>query len=196
MTASRRPFGREHLTSLGAHLRALRQRRGLALRQLATPSGTSVTAIRKIEAGGANPALLSVVAILDALDIALENFMSLAERGTRDVHVSRAGGGAWHRGAFVEEPLSEIEAARMGARMLSLPPRTDMVAPQRHGAGPHFAFVVEGRVRLVLADGSAHELGAGDAIHAAGNAPRVIMNLSGRRARVLCVDDSRTARAA
>lgn len=118
--------------------------------------------------------------------------MSLAERGMRDVHVSRAGGGAWPHGAFVEEPLSDLAVARMGARM----PRTDMVAPQRHEAGAHFAFVVEGRVRLVLGDGSAHELGAGDAIHAAGNAPRVIMSLSGRRARVLCVDDSRTARAA
>ncbi len=193
MAASRRPFGREHLTSLGAQLRALRERRGLAPRQLAAASGMSVTAIRKIEAGAANTGLFSVVAILDALGMALAAFMSLAEHGMRDVQVSRAG--AWPHGAFVEDPLSDLAAARMGARMLSSSPRTDMVAPQRRDGGAHFAFAIEGRVRLVLGDGSAHELGARDAIHAAGNAPRVSMYLSGRRARVLCIDDSRAASA-
>ena len=66
MTGSERAFGREQLANLGHQIRALRERRRWSLKRLARESGISITAIRKIELGEANPGLLTILAIVDS----------------------------------------------------------------------------------------------------------------------------------
>jgi len=187
---SERAFDRAQLRNLGRQIRSLREHRGLSLSQLARQSGISVTGIRNIEFGRANPGLLTVVAILDVLGVSLDELVSLARRSGKTVHVARAP--AAQRDASVQRPISEIYQPRVRGRMVTLPAGTDMLTVRKAEAGPHFAFVLEGKVRVSMGDGKAHELGAGDAIHLADQPPRVIANAGAGAARLLWVKDSRS----
>lgn len=188
---SERAFDRAQLRNLGRQIRSLREHRGLSLNQLARQSGISVTGIRNIEFGRANPGLLTVVAILDVLGLSLDELVSLARRSGKTVHVARAPAAA-QRDASVQRPISEIYQPRVRGRMVTLPAGTDMLTVRKSDAGPHFAFVLEGKVRVSMGDGQAHELGAGDAIHLADQPPRVIANAGAGAARLLWVKDSRS----
>ncbi len=188
---SERAFDRAQLRNLGRQIRSLREHRGLSLNQLARQSGISVTGIRNIEFGRANPGLLTVVAILDVLGLSLDELVSLARRSGKTVHVARAPAAA-QRDASVQRPISEIYQPRVRGRMVTLPAGTDMLTVRKSDAGPHFAFVLEGQVRVSMGDGKAHELGAGDAIHLADQPPRVIANAGVGAARLLWVKDSRS----
>lgn len=185
-----RAFDRAQLRNLGRQIRSLRERRGLSLNQLARQSGISVTGIRNIEFGRANPGLLTVVAILDVLGLSLDELVGLARRAGKTVHVARAPAAA--REASVQRQISEIYQPHVRGRMVTLPAGTDMLTVRKAEAGPHFAFVLEGKVRVSMGDGHAYELGAGDAIHLADQPPRVIANAGTRAARLLWVKDSRS----
>lgn len=183
-------FDRAQLRNLGGQIRTLRERRGLSLNQLARQSGISVTGIRNIEFGRANPGLLTVVALLDVLGVSLDELVGLARRAGKTVHVARAPATA--RDASVQRQISEIYQPQVRGRMVTLPAGTDMLTLRKAEAGPHFAFVLEGKVRVSTVDGHAHELAAGDAIHLADQPPRVIANAGTRVARLLWVKDSRS----
>jgi len=184
-----RVFARAQLRDLGRQIRLLRERRGLSLNHLARQSGISVTGIRNIEFGRANPGLLTVVAILDVLGVSIDELVGLARRAGKTVHVSRAAEAAPARDISVQHPLSEIDRPRMRGAMVTLPAGTDMLTARKSEAGPHFAFVLDGRVRVTLNDGTHHDLAAGDAIHIADHPPRVVANAGGRAARLLWVKD-------
>jgi len=188
---SERAFDRAQLRNLGRQIRGLREHRGLSLNQLARQSGISVTGIRNIEFGRANPGLLTVVAILDVLGVSLDELVSLARRSGKTVHVARAPA-ATHRDASVQRTISEIYQPRVRGRVVTLPAGTDMLTGRKAEAGPHFAYVLEGKVRVSMGDGASHELGAGDAIHLADQPPRVVANAGTGAARMLWVKDSRS----
>lgn len=185
-----RAFARTQLKDLGRQIRLLRERRGLSLNQLARQSGISVTGIRNIEFGRANPGLLTVVAILDVLGVSIDELVGLTRRAGKTVHVTR-GGAAGEGEASVQRQISEIFEPHMRGRVLTLPAGTDMLTARKAEAGPHFAFVVEGAVRVTMNDGAAYELAAGDSIHLADQPPRVLANAGAEAARVLWVRDSR-----
>jgi transcriptional regulator with XRE-family HTH domain len=187
---SNRAFARAELRILGRQIRLLRERRGLSLNDLARQSGVSVTAIRNIELGHANPGLLTMVAITDVLGMPIDEFVQLIQRANKTVHVSRAPS-ARQRVAAVQRSLSDLYEPNIRGRMLALPAGTDMVASRKSETGPHFAFVLEGNVHLTMKDGAAHALSAGDSIHIADQPPRIVANRGRRAARVLWVKDSR-----
>ncbi|MGH7005169.1 MAG: helix-turn-helix domain-containing protein [Alphaproteobacteria bacterium] len=186
-----RAFDRAQLRNLGRQIRSLREHRGLSLNQLARQSGISVTGIRNIEFGRANPGLLTVVAILDVLGVSLDELVGLARRAGKTVHVARAPARA-QRDSSVQRQLSEIYQPHVRGRMVTLPAGTDLLTARKADGGPHFAFVLEGKVRVVMSDGPSHELSAGDAIHLADQPPRVVANAGDRTARLLWVKDSRS----
>jgi transcriptional regulator with XRE-family HTH domain len=182
-------FARAQLRDLGRQIRLLRDRRGLSLNQLARQSGVSVTGIRNIELGRANPGLLTVVAILDVLGMSLDEIVGLARRAGKTVSVSRAPA---RRMAPLQRHVSEIFQPSMRGRVLTLPAGTDMLPSRKADAGSHFAFVLDGKVRVTTGDGDSYDLGAGDSIHIADHPPRNIANAGRRAARLLWVKDSRS----
>jgi len=184
-------FARAQLRDLGRQIRILRERRGLSLNQLARQSGISVTGIRNIEFGRANPGLLTVVAILDVLGVSIDELVGMARRAGKTVFVARAPA-APQRNASVQRQLSEIYRPEMRGRVVTLPAGTDLLTARKTDAGPHFAFVLEGKVRVTMSDGNACDLGAGDSIHIADQPPRVVANAGDRAARLLWVKDSRS----
>lgn len=189
MMNSEGAFGRAQLRDLGRQIRILRERRGLSLNQLARRSGVSVTGIRNIEFGRANAGLLTVVAILDVLGVSIDELVGMARRAGKAVYVSRAPAGA-QRGTALQRQLSEIYQPEMRGRVLTLPAGTDLLTARKSETGPHFAFVLQGKVRITMGDGTAHDLGTGDAIHIADMPPRVVANTGSRAARLLWVKDA------
>lgn len=181
-------FARPQLCDLGRQIRILRERRGLSLTQLARQSGVSVTGIRNIEFGRANPGLLTVVAILDVLGVSIDELVAMARRAGKTVFVSRAP--ATQLAAPLQRQLSELYQPKMRGRVVTLPAGTDLLTARKSESGPHFAFVLQGKVRVTTSDGHAHDLGTGDAIHIADQPPRVVANSGGRAARLLWVKDA------
>jgi transcriptional regulator with XRE-family HTH domain len=188
MTKKDGAFARAQLRDLGRQIRLLRDRRGLSLNQLAQQSGVSVTGIRNIELGRANPGLLTVVSILDVLGMSLDELVGLARRAGKTVSVSRAPA---QRVAPLQRPVSEIYQPSMRGRVVTLPAGTDMLPSRKADAGSHFAFVLEGKVRVTSKDGGGYELEAGDSIHIADHPPRNFANMGRGAARLLWVKDSR-----
>jgi transcriptional regulator with XRE-family HTH domain len=179
-------LARAELRSLGRQIRLLRERRSLSLNDLARQSGISVTGIRNIELGRANPGLLTIVAIIDVLGVPIDELVAMIRRANKTVYVSRAPGGRQQ----VQRSLSEVYDPRIRGRVLTLPAGTDMVAAPRSETGPHFAFVLDGTIELALKDGTAHRLATGDAVHFADEPPRVLANRGRRPARVLWVKNN------
>lgn len=183
-------FGDAQLANLGRCLRALREQRGWALKDLSEVSELSVTTLHRLESGNTNPGLLTLVRVLDALGVSLDNFVKSALEGTAVVQVVRARRGS-QRAQFVEQTVAEIADGHLRASMMTLPPQTDMVAPDRRGHTAHFAFVIEGKLILVLDNDQTLELTAGDAVHILEPSIRLLSNRAGRSARLLWVDDVR-----
>ena len=85
-----------------------------------------------------------------------------------------------------------VELGDMAIRHATLPAGTDMLPSRKADAGSHFAFVLEGKVRITMSDGGRYDLGAGDSIHIADQPPRTFANAGRRSARLLWVKDSRS----
>jgi transcriptional regulator with XRE-family HTH domain len=184
-----RVFVRTQLRDLGRQIRLLRERRGLSLNDLARQSGVSVTGIRNIELGRANPGLLTMVSIIDVLGVSIDEIVTLTRRASKTVHVSRAPA-VPHPAASVQRAISELYAPNIRGRMITLPAGTDMLAARKSEAGPHFAFVLEGSVQMTMKDGTACDLSPGDAIHLADQPPRIVANIGRRVARMLWVTNN------
>src|SRR5262249_47743497 len=88
--------------------------------------------------------------------------------------------------------VSEIYQPSLRGRIVTLPAGTDMLPSRKADAGSHFAFVLEGKVRVTMSDGGSYELGAGDSIHIADLPPRNFANRGRGAARVLWVKDCRS----
>lgn len=189
MTKKDGAFARAQLRDLGQQIRLLRDRRGLSLNQLARQSKVSVTGIRNIELGRANPGLLTMVSILDVLGVSLDEIVGLARRAGKTVSVSRAPA---LRAAPLQRHVSEIYQPSFRGRVVTLPAGTDVLPSRKADAGSHFAFVLEGKVRITTSDGGRYDLGAGDSIHIADQPPRNFANAGRRSARLLWVKDSRS----
>lgn len=189
MTKKDGAFARAQLRDLGRQIRMLRDRRGLSLNQLARQSGVSITGIRNIELGRANPGLLTMVSILDVLGVSLDELVGLARRAGKTVFVARAPA---QRTAPLQRQLSEIYQPSIRGRIVTLPARTDMLPSRKADAGSHFVFVLEGKVRMTMSDGGGYDLGAGDSVHIADQPPRNFANPGRRSARLLWVKDSRS----
>ena len=70
----------QHLSiALGNEVRALRERRGWTMAELGWRAGTAKSTISKIEAGLANPCLLTIRALAVAADLSPAEFMRRVE---------------------------------------------------------------------------------------------------------------------
>jgi transcriptional regulator with XRE-family HTH domain len=195
MTGAERAFGREQLANLGHQIRALRERRRWSLKRLARESGISITAIRKIELGEANPGLLTILAIVDALGEPIDQVIGLARAKSITVTVKRAAdlSPAGERVPSTRSVTGALGDASMFGRIVTLPPHTTLAGADRTNDGARFGFVLEGSVRLTLSDGTVRDLSAGDSYHTVERPPQILANGTHRTARVLQVKDA-TAR--
>ncbi|MEM8551506.1 MAG: helix-turn-helix domain-containing protein [Pseudomonadota bacterium] len=157
-------FRRSHLMRVGAHLRSLRQGKGLSLRALAEQTGLSVAAVRGLEAGEVNPSLTTVLAIADAIGADLDRIVETAREDDARVSVRRTSDGAQETG---------FAGAALGAVVQTLD-RSEPL-PSLEGSYPTLAFVVDGCASAETSDGERYALNAGDTLH---GQPRAITSVA------------------
>lgn len=154
-------FNRGELKGVGRRLRLLRVARGWSLSKLSDVSDVSVAAIRKIELGESNPSLLTVLALVEALDEPVDRLISEALGSGAQMQLVRAGETP---DARAETPLSDsLDNPMMTGRQVTLA-AGEALADATDGR-PLFGYVLDGEVVLARDDGRENRCARGDAFH-------------------------------
>jgi transcriptional regulator with XRE-family HTH domain len=135
------------LASVGPRLRALRQRRGTTLAQLAAVTGISVSTLSRLESGGRRPTLELLLPLARAYEVTLDELVDAPATGDPRVHARPI---VRHGVTFL--PLTRRPGGVRAFKQI-LPPRTPPGAPRRQThEGYEWLYVLSGRVRLLLGD--------------------------------------------
>ena len=175
---------------VGRRIRALRDARGLSLRDLAARSGVSAPMLSQVERGATSPTLAVAAKIAAGLGLALSQLLRLEE----GVHVAvsrRADRRAVRTGGHrVEAVTPDLPGQRVSVTLHALKPRarTGGAAGGAPGGAPGAAgaplhepgsretvLVQSGSIMLLL-DGTPYTLGEGDAITFDADLPHHIHN--------------------
>ena len=176
-------FHRGELRGVGRRLRLLRISRGWSLKRLSDISDVSVAAIRKIELGVSNPSLLTVLALVEALDEPVDRLITEAVRSRRQTQLVRADEVEAKQGNV---QLSDgVDNRQMAGLQCALGPGEELSIPT--GERPLFGYVLDGEVLLERPDGRECRCSRGDAFHAIELVNGVIRG-SERGARLLVVE--------
>lgn len=179
-------------THPGARVKALREAMGLSLRDLGERAGVSAPMLSQVERGGTSPTLAVAQKIATGLDLSLSQLLRLDEaegvtvirRTQRRPGASRAEGHAYEL-LTPELPGQRAEVSRhtLGPGAMTGGPGD----PPIHEAGSReTAVVTSGRVRLVC-NGSAYDLGEGDAVTFDADLPHHFENPGRGEARFMAV---------
>lgn len=153
----------EHV--VGPRIRALREARGLSLRDLATATDVSHTALSQIERGEASPTLAIAARIAGGLGLTLSGLLRLDDRAFVTV-VRRGDRRPRRRGAHRwEEHTPSLPGQRVSVSTHTLGPKGRTGGPDDppiHAPGSReIVLVQDGRLDLVI-DGDRYGLGEGD----------------------------------
>lgn len=177
-------FGDDQLRALGRRLRELREARSWSLRRMAAESGVSVAAIQSIESGGANPSLVTVLALAESIGEPVDRLIASSRAATLGAHL-----GQGRLGDLSADLVGPSLRPRMAARLLVLPARRGIDAVAEDDAV--FYYLLDGRVRFSFADGGTDTLDTGDSLHLAAGLAQRCTNLLNRRSRILLFTDRR-----
>jgi transcriptional regulator with XRE-family HTH domain len=160
LTAQERPFG--------ARVKALRDGRGLSLRELAERCGVSAQMLSQVERGETSPTLVVAERIAAGMELSLSQLLRLDDAdGVSIVRRSerrRGGGRHGHRYEVLTPPLPGLRAEISLHTLAEGASTGGPDDPPMHEPGAReTAVVLAGRVRLVCG-GSPHELAEGDAV--------------------------------
>lgn len=178
--ADDRRFDKSDLPRMGRVLRAHRLAAGLGVRRLSALSGVSVSAIRALEAGASNPALATVLPLVEALGLGIDALVAEVRAARSGVVVHRAG-----------TPQASADDERRALRLgeMSLPAKSVQPPPHLCAEHPALVMVLSGSVIAGLEEGGRAQLEAGDCYHAEAGAVTSWANPGTREARLLCVAD-------
>ncbi len=173
-------------SNLGSRLRALRDERGLSLRELALRADLAVSFLSKIEAGKASPTIMSLVKILEALRIDVAEFFGSDDRPADTVVFRRADMRALHgkdRTWWYAFPKRRDIKATLAYEEYA--PRSQVTEVERHG-GDVFGLVLAGALTLEVAGRPAATAETGDAFYIPARTAHVARN-NGRQVLKLVV---------
>ena len=179
---------------VGQRLRAVREERGIGLRELSRRVGVSASALSQIETGRTRPSVTTLYSIVSELEMSLDDLLRV--RGARFDPVPPA----IHPGLAPEVPELVVHEAERRTIDLGTGVRWERLTPLaeangdflfvtydvgsssswepiavRH-AGREYGLVLSGHIRVTL-DGEEHELGPRDSIAFDTSAPHRIDNV-------------------
>jgi XRE family transcriptional regulator, regulator of sulfur utilization len=175
---------------VGRRVRALREARGLSLRDLALRSGVSAPMLSQVERGETSPTLSVAQRIAAGLDLPLSTLLRLDER--QHVAIVRKAARRIERrdGHRVDELTPTLPGERASVTMHTLRPAARTGGPADrpvHAAGSRETVVAQsGRLALVV-DGERYELAEGDAVTFDADLPHHFENPGKRAATFLAV---------
>ena len=146
------------LDAVGPRLRQLRQRRDITMSELAEETGISVSTLSRLEAGLRRPTLEQLLPLARAHGVTLDELVDAPPTGDPRINLRPVRGS---NGATIL-PLSRRPGGIQAYKFV-LPAGRDDVEPElRTHEGYDWAFVLSGRLRLVLGE---HDLllGPGEA---------------------------------
>jgi transcriptional regulator with XRE-family HTH domain len=135
------------LASVGQRLRALRQRRGTTLAQLAETTGISVSTLSRLESGGRKPTLELLLPLARAYQVPLDDLVDAPATGDPRIHPRPI-----VRHGVTYLPLTRRPGGLQAFKAI-FPPDTPggEPVPKTH-EGYEWLYVLSGRLRLVLGE--------------------------------------------
>lgn len=183
---------------LGSHLRAMRTRARLSLREVARRAGLSASFISSLERGTSGASVAALVRLAGAygtsVGVLVDGGTTTEARGRR-----RAAAGVADRvvrcadrkavdagsGVRIEELCTA--PSQLQPQLFVLAPGATSEGSYEH-RGEEFLFVLEGSVAVWLADTERHDLATGDALTFASSIPHRFVALGGGETRILWVN--------
>jgi proline racemase len=173
--------------ALGARLREARQRLGYSLADVAGTTGLSVSWLSRVERGQIDVSFTRLMALVGCYDVSVAELVAdVARPGAQVVRASETRPTL----TSVEGYSIALLAASRGKRMMP------MLTTYRPGVerrefvtseGEEFVYVLEGRLRLELADGEAIVLDPGDSTYYSALVPHRLTAVGDVPARAVAV---------
>jgi transcriptional regulator with XRE-family HTH domain len=175
----------------GDKIRAVRERRALTLREVAEKAGVSESMVSQIERNRVSPAIDTLLALAEILDIDLEYLFSDCRR-ERSVKIVRVGDRTtFSRPGVVYERLAQLEGLIPGidgieAYQIDLEPGSRTGSDEYGHKGSELGLIVEGRAELTVGKQS-YILESGDSAGFASDFPHILSNAGDGTLRVFWV---------
>jgi len=184
MSTTRTPF------RFGEKLRTVRERKGYTLKVVALAAGVSESLVSQIERNRVSPAIDTLLALADALDIDLE-YLFEEYRRERPVRVIRADERRHidENGVLYEEIVRQVEgdgAHAIEAYYITLPVGEETKRGSYGHLGREFGVVTEGKGELHY-ETTSYPLNKGDSISFSATAPHTLKNVGDVPFRALWV---------
>ncbi|GGT08345.1 helix-turn-helix domain-containing protein [Nonomuraea spiralis] len=137
----------EVLRAVGPRLRALRQRRGVTLAQLAEATGISVSTLSRLESGGRRPTLELLLSLARAHQVPLDELIDAPPTGDPRVHLRPLS-----RHGMTYIPLSRRPGGMQAYKQIYPPGWPHGEYEQQVHEGYEWLYVLSGRLRLLLGE--------------------------------------------
>ncbi|MDR1587492.1 MAG: XRE family transcriptional regulator [Treponema sp.] len=173
----------------GEKIRTVRERRSLTLREVAEKAGVSESLVSQIERNKVSPAIDTLLALADALDIDLE-YLFADYRRDRLVHVVRKKErGSFTRPGVLYERLAQVEGrdhAGIEAYVITVEPGAKTGSAEYGHQGWELGLIESGRAELTVGN-QTHRLKPGDSASFRSDAPHILTNTGKDTLRVFWV---------
>ncbi|MGI8540889.1 MAG: helix-turn-helix domain-containing protein [Rubrobacteraceae bacterium] len=150
------------MAEVGGKVRRARAERGMTLDGLSAASGVSVAHLSRLESGGRQPSLATLLNVAAGLGVSISEFVEERPRPGIVVRGSESPFFEAH-GARFQALTPEAGPAGVAAMKVVFPAGRTQTGYHRH-EGEEWLYVVSGRLRLTLGE-EVVELGAGDAAY-------------------------------
>ena len=183
-TTDKKPF------RFGEKLRQVREKKGLTLKIVAQQAGVSESLVSQIERNKVSPAIDTLLALADVLDISLE-YRFEEYRPSRPVRVITAG----NRRKVAEADITYEEITQpaesdghhaLESYIITIPPKSQTHRGSYGHPGREFGYIMEGTATLQYETAS-YTLNEGDSVSFAASSPHVLINTSDKTLRALWV---------
>jgi len=175
----------------GDKVRMVREKRGLTLKEVAEKVGVSESMVSQIERNRVSPAIDTLLALADALDIDLE-YLFADYRRERSVHIVKAKDRrTFSKPGVLYQRLAQLEGLVPGmdgieAYEIDIEPGAQTGSDEYGHVGSELGLVVEGRAELAVGKQS-YTLEPGDSAGFASDFPHILRNSSEKPLRVFWV---------
>jgi DNA-binding transcriptional MerR regulator/uncharacterized cupin superfamily protein len=170
----------------GARLRALREARGMSLRDAATAAGLSVSFLSAVELGTSGTSVASLQRVTSAYGTTLGELFAQHRSPRRVVHATRRSVIGLGEDAVRIEQLAE-SASLLEPQLFRLAPGASSEGTYHH-AGEEFMYVLAGSVTVWVGDSERYRLDEGDALIFPSTLPHRWRNHATRETRLLWIN--------
>ncbi|MDR1909722.1 MAG: XRE family transcriptional regulator [Spirochaetaceae bacterium] len=171
----------------GEKLRAVRERQKLTLREVAARAGVSESLVSQIERERVSPAIDTLLALVDALDLDPEYFFAGYRRERPVRLLRREERSSFTRNGALYERFAQLEGNQgIEAYLITLKGGEATGSREYGHRGWELGIVQEGRAELTVGKRS-YTLGAGDSVSFKSDSPHTLSNPGRKTLRMVWV---------